>query len=362
MRDIAADRSSPKQACLVLGKLNELSYNNMSSSRVSATCWRRMYTDTCIFRTLADLLDPSALPSEDVVRAGVARLDRAIIISGPCGEGRLDLILELIRETQTEFLSNVPLPTFLSPRPNKFQAPATRLPKVRAIPRLADPPSFSAFIARHPYEPFVLPGFGRDWPALQEHPWKSWEYLHSVAGPGRIVPVEIGNDYREDDWSQKMMDFDDFLVAISNADSHPGKPTLYLAQHNLLAQFPELREDILVPDYVYSDLAPQDDYPQYKPPGNEDQLVLSAWLGPRGTTSPAHTVCPCVTSVRLITQPEMSRILSITSLVCHHTLLSLLRFPHVFCSTGGWTENCMVGTTERYPCHVSLPSSRYASL
>ncbi len=288
LKRIDADPKSPIQARSALDELNELSYSKMSTSKISATCWRRMYTDTCIFRTLTDLLNPNVLPSEGIVKAGVARLDRAIIISGPCGEGRLDLILELIGKIQVEHLSAVPLPKF--PSFGNRESKAVILPNVKPIPCLAEPPSFSAFIARYSNEPFVLRGFGHDWPALQEHPWKSWEYLHSVAGPGRLVPVEIGGDYREDDWSQKMMNFDDFLVALSHTDSQPENPILYLAQHSLLSQFPALREDILVPDYVYSEPPPHDDYPEYQPPGNQEQLVLTGWLGPRGTNSPAHTV------------------------------------------------------------------------
>lgn len=282
--------NSLNQARLALDDLNKLSYTKMSASKVSATCWRRLYTDTCIFRTLVDFLEPNSPPSERVIRDGVGRLDRAMIISGPCGEGRLDLILELIGQVQEEFLSNAPVPKFRSSRSWEGQVTRVSLPKVQPIPRLEEPPSFSAFMSRYSYEPFILPGFGRDWPALRDHPWNSWEYLRSVAGPARLVPIEIGSDYREDDWSQKMMDFDDFLVAISHAEGQPDAPVLYLAQHSLLSQFPALREDILVPDYVYSGPPPHDDYPQYKPPGNEDQLVLNGWLGPRGTNSPAHTV------------------------------------------------------------------------
>jgi lysine-specific demethylase 8 len=104
------------------------------------------------------------------------------------------------------------------------------------------------------------------------------------------VPVEVGSDYRSDGWSQKFMPWDDFLDYLEC--SHKSIPTevLYLAQHSLLTQFPALRRDIAVPDYVYACPNPTSDFPDYKPPSNDEQLVTNIWFGPKGTISPAHTV------------------------------------------------------------------------
>jgi lysine-specific demethylase 8 len=128
---------------------------------------------------------------------------------------------------------------------------------------------------------------------MQEHPWASTDYLRFVAGPGRIVPIEIGSDYRNDDWTQTLMDWDDFLTALdSQGLEHQNKhDVLYLAQHNLLKQFLALRTDVIVPDYIYASVSPPVDFPGYEPPANDEQLVINAWLGPGGTVSPAHTVC-----------------------------------------------------------------------
>ena len=92
-----------------------------------------------------------------------------------------------------------------------------------------------------------------------------------------------------------MMPWDEFLAALEEVEGGqpggtPPRPVLYLAQHSLFRQFPALKEDILVPDYVYCDLGPPENYRQYAPPANEERLVLNAWLGPAGTVSPAHTV------------------------------------------------------------------------
>jgi hypothetical protein len=99
--------------------------------------------------------------------------------------------------------------------------------------------------------------------------------------------VEIGNDYRADDWTQTLMDWDEFLDSLTS----DAGPLLYLAQHSLFLQFPHLREDIEIPDYVYFCPNPPKHFPHYRPPGNDEQLVLNAWFGPKGTISPAHTVC-----------------------------------------------------------------------
>ncbi|KAI6007847.1 hypothetical protein EDC04DRAFT_2781048, partial [Pisolithus marmoratus] len=97
--------------------------------------------------------------------------------------------------------------------------------------------------------PFVLKGFH----------WTSIDYLYSVA--------EIG----------------------TTTDRTTGRRN-YLAGRT---QFPILREDITVPDYVYMSPGPPVSYPNYRPPSNEDQLVINVWFGPKGTISPAHTVNCC---------------------------------------------------------------------
>ncbi|KAG5635828.1 hypothetical protein H0H81_009993 [Sphagnurus paluster] len=126
---------------------------------------------------------------------------------------------------------------------------------------------------------------------MTDHPWRSAAYLRSVAGPGRIVPVEVGDDYRQSDWTQELMGWDDFVASLHLNDQPPPRPqkkTMYLAQHNLLVQFPSLQADIIVPDYVYASIPPPE-FADYRPPGNEEQLVINMWLGPEGTVSPAHT-------------------------------------------------------------------------
>ena len=270
---------------------------------VSNENWRRIYTDARILRSLADVLnaeDDEKL-DEQVSTASIARLDHAIIIAGPCGEGRLDLILELIRRIQSRTFwtkkLNISSSLSISDGPTK----SIPLPKTftKQIPRfdLHSLPSLAGFISTYSREPFILSGYASEWPAMQEHPWNSLEYLTKVAGPGRVVPVEVGNDYRTEDWTQTLMNWDEFLSSLTpspegaSKEGQSSKPVLYLAQHNLFTQFPSLRDDIIVPDYVYAAPDAPSSYPGYHPPANDEQLVMNVWLGPSGTVSPAHTVC-----------------------------------------------------------------------
>ncbi|KAF7305008.1 Leucine-rich repeat-containing protein SOG2 [Mycena kentingensis (nom. inval.)] len=227
-------------------------------------CWRRLHTDACILAAL------TAPPS-----AAIAYLDTAIIISGAAH--RLDDVLDAIEDIQTQHLplrqpNSYVFPIQL-PLPPPFQGPA--------IPALAAPPSLAAFQSTEHKHPFILRGYASDWPALNQHPWASTDYLRAAAGRARLVPVEVGRDYRSDDWSQKLVEWDAFLASLDDPQS-----ALYLAQHSLLMQFPKLRADIHVPDYVYADVPRP---PGCPPPGNDEQLVINAWFGPKDTVSPAHT-------------------------------------------------------------------------
>ncbi|KDQ59576.1 hypothetical protein JAAARDRAFT_68205 [Jaapia argillacea MUCL 33604] len=276
----------PKQALLnELEALIDFAHETMSTfSRQPNLCWRRLYTDACIFRSLA-----SAETTDDKLALScISWLDRAIVIAGAPGEGRLGLIYDLIDQIQSHYMPTTPYCAKSSHEPLPTNSILALPPSASSrVPHLESPPSMSTFRNHYSHQPFILTGYIRDWPAMTEHPWQSPQYLRSVSGPGRIVPIEIGNDYRAEDWTQEMMDWDKFLGFLF--DPHKDTPVFYLAQHNLFLQFPKLRSDIVVPDYVYASLRPPPNFPDYEPPRNEEELVLNAWLGPKGTISPAHT-------------------------------------------------------------------------
>lgn len=194
-------------------------------------------------------------------------------------------------------------------------------------PRRARQPSLTAFFNEYlaPRRPVVLEGLLDSWPARTTRPWTNLAYLRRIAGH-RIVPVELGPHYLDDEWREELMPFgqflDDHLLGASRrapaADGEPepkarrrDRPTGYLAQHALLDQIPALARDVCLPDYVAlsdSDIDSGDDEdaagdhgqvataqgeptpsaPAAAAAGRGPTLRINAWLGPAGTRSPLH--------------------------------------------------------------------------
>ncbi|KDR81494.1 hypothetical protein GALMADRAFT_239469 [Galerina marginata CBS 339.88] len=276
-----AEGTNAEKWCGQLLQLINASHGNMRLATTSSelNTWRKIYTDSCILRGISQF----AL-SRDL--EAIATLDHAIIIAG--AQNRLDLILDVIRQLQTKFSrehrSNKHLSVSL-----RFTTITSKFPR-NTVPQLP-PPSFLGFQSKFSQRPFILHNFAADWPALQDRPWRSVQYLLSVAGPGRVVPVEVGADYRSKNWNQKIMQWESFLSTLDFEDQPApkcGEEVLYLAQHDLTTQFPSLRDDIIIPDYVYASLACSA-HPNYRPPLNDVNLLFNTWLGPKGTVSPAHT-------------------------------------------------------------------------
>jgi lysine-specific demethylase 8 len=184
--------------------------------------------------------------------------------------------------------------------------------------------------------PTIITGAMEHWPALAkpepssssdaaapeaaDRRWSNVAYLRRVCGQ-RTVPVELGGDYRSDEWQQQLMTFNDFIdqhveqrspstpavPAVAATSSSAGTAAAataaatgsaaappssapssssrigYLAQHRLFEQVPALRRDIALPDYCALRLPSDNDAE-----GGESDPQLLAWFGPCGTVSPLH--------------------------------------------------------------------------
>lgn len=114
--------------------------------------------------------------------------------------------------------------------------------------------------------PLVIRNHCQNMPAVRK-----WSFpfllqeLHS-----RTFPVEIGTKYSDEDWSQKMMTFRNFIENSNNE-------RLYLAQHRLFDQVPHLKNDVIIPDICFREST------------NTENVDLNMWIGPADTVSPLHT-------------------------------------------------------------------------
>lgn len=313
-------RDTPSQA--VLADLQGVSERLHGAMRILSgkdfeTC-RSLHSHSCIFQSLA-------LSSLGKTEQAIGVLDHALIISTVPGDDQFTLIHNLIDTLQREIgsepdplIHNLPAPQSI--KGNK-SSPLTH----QAIPKI-DAPSILTFQTTLYDKPFIVPAYAKDWPALKEHPWRSAAYLKSVAGPGRLVPVEVGAHYMLDSWRQQIMPWDSFLGLMDMDDqpsANPAGEKHYLAQHNIFRQFPALRDDIVVPDYAYA-TAFHRHLPDYKPPGNEEGLIFNAWIGPERTISPAHTVS--VSFSPMHASLIECRILTTISMVSEHSLIPCIAF------------------------------------
>ncbi|KAJ5519781.1 hypothetical protein N7463_000234 [Penicillium fimorum] len=267
-------------------------------------CWHRLYTDASIVKACVTIITKCGLISkarfethlivsqliQDIKNAEtepklspdlpwlsdvVAILDNILIMSGaPLREKLVESLLSTL-QAATEYpkleYDNTGSPEY--PKRRKFSPPlfppnAIRKPHLEhPIPRLSAP-SFDS-IEHHIQNirtPLVITDAMDHWPAISTRPWSSRNYWWArTFGGRRLVPIEVGRSYTDEDWGQKIMPFKDFvdkyiwqgkLAPTGEPENQPqvtnlGGETAYMAQHDLLSQIPALRNDISVPDYCY---------------------------------------------------------------------------------------------------------------
>ena len=278
-------------------------------------CWRRLYTDASVWAAIQilenfDLTEielrgdgdsveeashDARKPSRDIDEI-VRLLDMAKIIAGaPEREDMIEDILTKLQTAREDADDRSPSRKRRKVDPVYFPAIGLKIPRIDHELERLQSPSLGEFETRlRAGLPLLVTDSLSHWPAFGEHPWRSPSYLlRRTLGGRRLIPVELGRSYTDTGWGQSIMRFKDFMDQyLLNSPGDDETNIAYLAQHDLFTQIPDLRNDISIPDYCYTD-------PPSAAPGTPlaakpalqklDEPLLNAWFGPAGTVSPLHT-------------------------------------------------------------------------
>ncbi|EGG03103.1 uncharacterized protein MELLADRAFT_78659 [Melampsora larici-populina 98AG31] len=292
------------------------------------TYYRQLYTDAILIKTTtiwayhqtqqdsSNLSSACSVDWSEIIRM----LDMALIVAGAPGKGRRETLFFLIQSIQNTYLADLKVSSsdeevYPPHKKIRIENPSSlvntqsdQLPSLKAHPTTSDlrihqqiptyniPPTPNEFVNKLYQCPFVIKGYCSNWNSLKSNPWREVSYLKKVSGPFRVVPVEVGGKYTDEKWGQRIISWYEFLDSIklqtlnpiSNfASNSSDQEVLYLAQYDLFQQFPTLRHDISIPEYVDCEIPEIHGQPRLRPSA-EDGLILNAWLGPGGTVSPAH--------------------------------------------------------------------------
>lgn len=265
-------------------------------------CWRQIYSDTLILMAYFNLLQSVSNTqhiSESSMDKVVEMLDRSLIVTG--GAGKL-LGARWIEETLLQ------LEAFWTAADDKSDSAERPRKRPRPTSSLATEPVWKPTLSKDcpRYDKWSIDKFERymndettnprpvvftdlvkdTWPALNDRPWASLDYLLSKTfGGRRLVPVEIGRSYVDSGWGQELLPFKTFADRYL---SGKGQQVGYLAQHDLFRQIPSLRNDTAIPDLCWADVPGHPTDPS-KNKERVDVPQLNAWLGPAGTITPLHT-------------------------------------------------------------------------
>ncbi|CAG8625986.1 24426_t:CDS:2 [Cetraspora pellucida] len=281
--------------------------------------WRRLYTDAGLLKSVCEIFLVLNVEDKNSWKQVIRTLDMALVMTGAPGDNRKEMLFNLIEETEKilrklEQIDDQFCIQFTSPKrtmednsikniahkKSKTEMDRVSIPIINnPLPKISQPSlvTFASHITSVNPTPFIICSSISDWPALSTRPWSNLDYLSNIIGKERIVPVEIGAKYTDETWTQKLMNFGEFIEKWVKNSTNDGVDIAYLAQHDLFAQVPRLKDDIVVPDYCFVDTKPfitsigkDDDSSygdiQYSPP---QEVIINAWFGPKGTISPMHT-------------------------------------------------------------------------
>jgi len=232
--------------------------------------WRRIYVDASIVQSIA------LIYKQQYVFA-VETLDKALIMAG--GQGHDQEIQSLFN-----YMSKCLIIPGGAVLPDTFPIVIPKMELTHPIPR-TDAPSFSQ-IQQHiatNRTPFIITNALNHWSVLQT--WQNPNYfMHESLMGTRLIPIELGESYVSETWSQKLIPFSTFLSThLLRSSREKG----YLAQHDLLRQMPNLRKGISIPEYCFADPA-GDDKEEVMEDAGDNQVMENIWMGPAGTKSPLH--------------------------------------------------------------------------
>lgn len=266
-----AETKLKSKSALTVGALKDRLYEVINTGHWSQVddSHRKAYTLATFFEVLFMLQRPVHDIPASVIESAFYELDLGLLLGCPLAHDK-NILSKTLDELSHMFSQHKNLPQ----RPKLDEA--TRNPDEHCdIPVLVRP-TMMAFRKDHftAQQPALLRNCIDHWPALRK--WHNPSYLASVAGD-RTVPIEVGAHYTNDEWSQDLVKFREFLARQIDSTESCDRIE-YLAQHNLFDQIPALRSDFSIPEYCcISDSIDPNPSPDIK-----------AWLGPKGTVSPMH--------------------------------------------------------------------------
>lgn len=241
-------------------------------------CVRQLYAVIVLEKVILLLMrneEDCGMPLKDLVEKCIWELDSGILIGYKIDHPNYQYCLNDCLTVVQQLIQSSDNANHLTQRINGDDD-LKRNENCKCDIAVCDRPSIEYFQAAHFNQlPVVIQNSMDQWPAINK--WCQSNYLLDKCR-SRIVPIEIGQNYTNENWSQQLVKFDDFFRRQMINSESSSTTIEYLAQHNLFEQIPKLKDDIITPEYccITADHSGCND------------IDIKAWLGPEGTISPMH--------------------------------------------------------------------------